>query len=212
MKKMERNVLNKMHNCFYRKNNHNYNPTIISQNCIGGVLYKMLGLQFTSPTINMFIEDENFVKLVENLEHYINVDAKPKVERYIDPIDSDIIYPIIQVDDIELCCLHYSSCAEAVNKWNARRKRVDLNNVYVIANTWNLHNRIDLIERLLNTAYKTIIFSLQKYTYENCINLIGDFWYEDERGIVRPNLTDREKHSFKRYFEDQFDFVTWLNL
>lgn len=44
--------------------------TLISQNCLGGVIYHDFGMPLNSPTINMFIEDENFVKLVEDFERW----------------------------------------------------------------------------------------------------------------------------------------------
>ena len=80
-------------------------------------MYSTLGLEFLSPTINMFIEDENFVKLVENLEYYMSVPATAKQDRYVDPIDNSIVYPKIQIDDIELCCLHYKDCNDAIAAW-----------------------------------------------------------------------------------------------
>lgn len=195
----------------FRKKNHNTDFTLISQNCIGGVIYKNLGLEFRSPTINMFIEDENFVKLVENLEYYMSLEAEALCEKFVDPIDKSFSYPKIKVGDIELCCLHYKSCQEAIDSWERRRKRVNLNNVYVIANSWNLHENEDLIKRLSNLKYKTVIFTYQSYKNEKCIDLTESYWTKDIRNIVRPNLTDRMPYSAYKYFEKKFDFVKWLN-
>ena len=50
------------------------NVSIISSDCIGGFLYHNLGKQFLSPTINMAIPAESFVRLVKNLEHYMAVE------------------------------------------------------------------------------------------------------------------------------------------
>ena len=185
--------------------------TLITQNCVGGVMYSTLGLEFLSPTINMFIEDENFVKLVENLEYYMSVPATAKQDRYVDPIDNSIVYPKIQIDDIELCCLHYKDCNDAIAAWERRRKRVNLENVFVIANTWNMHDNNRLIERITKTKYKTVIFTDGNYPFKECIKLKGDFWTKDKRGIIRPNLTDYDKYTGYKYYEEQFDFVDWLN-
>lgn len=195
----------------YRKQNKNKDFTIISQNCVGGVIYADLDLEFKTPTINMFIEDENFVKLVENFEYYMQIEAVPKCECYIDPIDNKIRYPKIAIGDIELCCIHYKNCQEAIEAWERRKKRVNYNNIYVIANTWNLHENAELVQRLCNTKYKTIIFTTQDYDEQQCYKLPGNSWETDCRGIVRPNLTDYPKGSFNRYFEEFFDFVDWLN-
>lgn len=195
----------------FQKKNKNTDFTLISQNCIGGVIYSDLGLEFKSPTINMFIEDENFVKLVENLEYYMSIKPIAKYEKYVDPIDPNIVYPVISVDDVELCCLHYKSCADAIDAWERRRKRVNLNNVYVIANSWNLHENEELIKRLSNTKYKTVIFTYKSYKNDKCIDLDEDYWRKDKRNILRPNLTDRMPSSAYKYFEKKFDFVKWLN-
>lgn len=195
----------------FRKRNHNTDFTLISQNCVGGVIYADLGLEFRSPTINMFIEDENFVKLCENLEYYMSLKAESLYEQFLDPIDSSIVYPKIKVGDIELCCLHYRSCKEAVDAWERRRKRVNLSNVYVIANSWNLHENEEWIMRLSNLKYKTVIFTYQSFKTDKCIDLNEDYWQKDEHNIVRPNLTDRMPLSVYKYFEKKFDFVEWLN-
>ncbi len=195
----------------FRKKNKNKDFTLISQNCIGGVIYSDLGLEFKSPTINMFIEDENFVKLVENLEYYMSVEAEALCERFVDPIDNSIVYPKIKIRDIEVCCLHYKNCEQAIDAWERRRKRVNLNNVYVIGNSWNLHENEELIKRLSNTKYKTVIFTYHSYSNDKCIQLTEKYWFKDKRNVVRPNLTDRMPYSVYKYFEKKFDFVRWLN-
>lgn len=194
------------------KLNKNRSFTIIAQNCIGGVIYNDLKLPFTSPTINMFIEDLNFIKLVENLEHYMSIRPVPITDNYIDPIDNSIHYPKIRIDDIEVCCLHYKSCAEAIDSWIRRAKRVNFDNVYVIGNSWNMHQNEELIRRLCqNDKYKTICVTYGNFDIPNCVQLPGDYWALDNRGIVRPNITDYMPHSYKKYFEKFFDFVGWLN-
>ena len=195
----------------YRRNNKNRDFTLICQNCLGGGIYSMLGLPFISPTINMFIEDEHFVKLAEDPVHYLSLPAEPYIEAYRDPAAPSVVYPKIRVGDIELCCLHYKSCAEAVDAWERRRKRANLNNIYVIGNSWNLHEREDLIRRVVSCGYPSLVFTFREMNIPGCMALPGGFWQCDERGIVRPNITDDKPGSLKKYFEDFFDFVSWLN-
>lgn len=209
-KKLQRKRIDICNN--FRKENHNIDFTLISQNCIGGVIYSNLDIPFLSPTINLFIEDENFVKLVENPEYYFNIEAKPLIEKYTDSVDSSISYPKIVVDDVEICCLHYKNCKEAIEAWERRRKRINFDNIYVIGNSWNLHGNLELIQRLSNINYPTVIFTLPSEAInEKCIPLQGDFWRLDERGIVRPNITDLIPGEAYKYFEKMFDFVGWLN-
>lgn len=60
--------------------------------------------------------------------------------------------------------------------------------------------------------YPTVIFTLAGEKYNNkCVELPGVFWKLDNRGIVRPNITDINPKTGYRYFEEFFDFITWLN-
>lgn len=54
--------------------------SIISQQCIGGGIYHDMGMQFLSPTINLYFEAKDFIKFVENLKHYMNVEIDVKEE------------------------------------------------------------------------------------------------------------------------------------
>lgn len=195
----------------YRRRLNNPNVTIVSQNCLAGVIYKQLGIEFKSPTINGFFEDENFIKLAYDFSKYMEYDAEPLIDRYVDPIDSSIVYPKIKIHDIEFCALHYDSSEDAVSAWNRRKKRVCLDNICVIGNTWNLHNDKDLIKKLVNCPHKTIVFSTIDLPYDNCLKLPGNIWKVDERGIVRPNITDDILGTSYKYFEKFFDYVEWLN-
>ena len=201
----------KLHRKIMQKRNKNMDFTIIAQNCIGGVIYSDLGLQFLSPTINMFIEDKNFVKLVENLEYYLSISAEPLTEKYIDPVDNSITYPKIKIKDIEICCLHYKDCKEAIDAWERRKKRVNLNNVFVIGNSWNMHGNIELMQKICNSSYKSVLFSNIELDVNNCVYLKDDFWKLDKRGIIRPNITDFKPNSYRRYYEEYFDVVSWIN-
>lgn len=205
-------LLRKARHMSYRLRNRNRDFTLISQNCVGGVIYSSLGLEFCSPTINMFIPGDSFVKLVDRPEHYFSVTPTPVCDEYVDPIDPSIRYPIIAVDDVQLHCLHSHSCAEAISDWERRKKRINLSNVFVIANTWNFRGCEDQIKNLLSCRYPTVIFTNeQHYHGEQFIVLEESFWQLDQRGILRPNITDFMPHSHKRYFEEKFDFVRWLN-
>jgi uncharacterized protein (DUF1919 family) len=212
LKSIQNKMMRKLYCNKVQMMNKNHDFTIIAQNCIGGVIYNNLGLEFKSPTINMFIEDENFIKLVGNLEHYLQVEPQPVTDCFIDPIDSDISYPKICVDDVEICCLHYKDCNEAIEAWEKRCKRVNFENIYVIGNSWNMHSKKELVEELLRVSkYKTVVFTTEKYQDERCIQLPGTVWNLDERGIVRPNITDEIPGSYMKYFETFFDYISWIN-
>lgn len=196
-------------NAKYRIFIKNKNFTLIAQNCVGGVIYSFLGLEFKSPTINMFIEDMNFVKLVKNPSHYLSIDAKPYNERFQDPIDNTIVYPQIIIDDVVVTCLHYKNCTEAVEAWNRRRQRVNLDNIYVIGNSWNMHEDYNLVSMVANLE-NAVVFTYKPYEHRNCVHLKGDFWKLDKRSIIRPNITDSVPNSGLKYFELNLDLISFF--
>lgn len=49
----------------------NTTPTFLCPNCIGGILFHDLGLQFRSPTVNLMMLQTDFVKFVLNMEYYL---------------------------------------------------------------------------------------------------------------------------------------------
>lgn len=100
------------------------NVTIISQNCIGGVLYHDMGMQFASPTIDLFFSCPDFVRFVQALDYYLR----------LEPVMSwGEAYPVGKLDDITIHFMHYNTCAEAKSAWQRRKQRVDLGRVLVLS-------------------------------------------------------------------------------
>lgn len=97
--------------------------TIISQNCIGGVIYNFYGMKFCSPLINMYIEADDFVKLVNNQSYYLNLDPV---------LIDDARYPLCALGDIKLHCLHYKSYNDVLEKWKARKARINWDKTLII--------------------------------------------------------------------------------
>ena len=48
--------------------------SIVTNNCIGGFIYKKYGCKFLSPTINLQMSPNDFVKFCQNLDLYLNED------------------------------------------------------------------------------------------------------------------------------------------
>lgn len=98
--------------------------SIISQNCIGGVCYHDIGMQFLSPTINLFIKEPDFVRFALNLRHYMECELEMRWEEE---------YPVGRLDDIEIYFMHYETCKEAKEQWNRRKQRVNWNKIIVLS-------------------------------------------------------------------------------
>ena len=119
-------ILNKLFefNCRRRLKNDNF--SIICSTCIGGVIYHRLGLQFLSPTINLWINQKDFIKFISNLEFYINKELvffKHEVYNY----------PVATLaNDVTIYFNHAKNEEEARELWNKRRSRINFNNLYII--------------------------------------------------------------------------------
>lgn len=111
-----------------RKKVHAEDVTILSQNCIGGVFYHDMGMQFLSPTINLFMMEPDFVNFVLDLEHYLHCELR---------IQWGESYPIGELDDIRIHFMHYETCQEAKQAWERRVKRIRHDRIVVVATDRN---------------------------------------------------------------------------
>ena len=119
--------------------------SIIANNCWGGTAYHALGLQFLSPFINMFEYDEDYLRLLKNLDSYLEL--KPEFVRngYNPILERD--YPICKLDDIELHFNHYINMEEVEKKWYERLTRLNWDNLFVMMATQDPKS-LEIFDRL----------------------------------------------------------------
>lgn len=158
--------------------------SIISQNCIGGVFCHDMGMEFLSPTVNLYFSGSDFVKFVLNMKYYVNLELKMKWEEE---------YPVGLLDDVKIYFMHYQTCSEAKESWDKRKQRILWDKIIVLTTdmegfdeeTYNQWTRINY-PKILFTATKreekgTIFFS--KYKSEGKVkDLIPkrEFYKEDK--------------------------------
>ncbi len=123
--------------------------TIISQNCIGGVLYHDMEKQFLSPTIDLFFFAEDFIRFVADLPRYLGAELKL---RWGDN------YPIGTLDDVTIHFMHYATCQEAKDAWQRRCKRVNLERVLVLSTDRNGFTP-EVYEKWKQLPYKKLLFT-----------------------------------------------------
>lgn len=210
IKKIKKKINNKREKRYLkslRKRNHNLNPTIVSNNCIAGVIYHNLGLKFNSPTINLFIKGEEYLEFVKNFKYYSDCEIK-EVE------DNSAGYPVgklIAKDknhrDIHIYFQHYSSFSEAKSKWIERYSRVNWNNIYYI---WEFYDTFYDIKLMYNfdklELDNKIILSHKKY--DGLMNCCEITCYTNDKPIAQ--ILSYKGISGKRYLEE-FDYVEFLN-
>ena len=189
-----------------RKRLKNQNPTIITSDCVGGIVYHDLNLPFTSPTINMRIESPDFIIFLEHLREFINITP----EKVIAP---EITHPVgeLKYKDLKVTLhfVHYKTFEEALQKWEERKKRINFDNIFVI---WQVANKYgpskELLERFLKINYNKVLITGKKCSANNK-EIVKLKFYENPPAWTILSYK-RELISNKRYL-NKFDFVTFLN-
>ena len=143
--------------------------TIISSNCLGGVISHKLGLKFMSPTVNLFIEPSSFVKFCKNLPFYFE---QPLVEKQWAGS-----YPIALCNDIEIHGSHYRNFSELKDKWNERKRRVNFDNLFIF-----------MIERD-GCTYEDIL-EFDKLSYKNKVVFVSKEMPEIKSAIHIPKANE----------------------
>lgn len=109
--------------------------SILSINCFGGMCYHRFGLPFLSPTINMFTNDEDFIKFLK--DPMKNVKAEIKYMRTERNEGLQIDYPVYKIGDTEWRMNHYGDANLAFRKWCERGFRINWFNVLAVMHTKN---------------------------------------------------------------------------
>ena len=140
--------------------------TIISNNCFGGIIYRNNHLPYLTPTAGLFIMPADFIKFINNLKYYLNIEPieidiqNSKHHDYLEKINYNGV--IGKIEDIELMFLHYSDFDEAKEKWLRRTKRINFEKIIYKFNDQNnctieelkAFNEFDAKNKILFTAKK----------------------------------------------------------
>lgn len=174
--------------------------SIISSNCIGGLISSDLGISYKSPTVGLFFNAPCFIKFCENIEYYLKLDLEfishSKYKEY-----QNVNYPIGLLDDVEIHFLHYSTDVEAQKKWEKRKKRVNFNNIYFIMTDRDSFSD-ELAHRFNSIPYKNkILFSSSEREIESNI-FCSEFFSLSCVPSDFPTYRSYEKY---------FNVVSWLN-
>lgn len=109
------------------------NPvTILSDDCWGGYVYNLLGLQFNSPTINIAWRKDSYIRFVKNLDYCLEQPLLMLREGNLRNNE----YPIgilrgREAEEIVVDFVHCASFEEAKRQWDRRKARVNRNKLFV---------------------------------------------------------------------------------
>ena len=102
----------------------NHEMSVIASNCNGALILHDLGEQFRSPFVNLYLEPTDFVKYLQNMTAYNQIE--------LGFITTDKPYPVGQLSDITIHFMHYHSEQEAKAKWKERLQRLNLDNLFIM--------------------------------------------------------------------------------
>lgn len=145
-------------------------PTIFANNCWGGVVYNRLGLEFSSPLVNMYESDEDYIKFLKNPKKYLDAPLLLEQEIYSEYVNGS--FPVCSCDDILLYFNHYNSFEAANAYWEKRKKRINWNNLLVMLSTENEKSALEFStlpyeKKICFVPFETKIKSLFHVDFRN---------------------------------------------
>ena len=188
-----------------RKNLVNKDFTLITNNCIGGIIYNDLGLKFNSPTVNMAIPMPDFVRFLQNPQKYLEAEVLDCGYSYKGKKND---YPIARINDMYLWGIHYKSFDELKSKWNERKKRINPNNLFIIGQYID-ECTDETAHDFFKLPYKNKIFLTSGYFDDPCaVHIDVNKLYEKNNVPGADVFTDTKG---TRFYYKHFDFVSWFN-
>lgn len=134
--------------------------SLISMNCIGGIVYHDCKARFLSPTIDLYFTPGDFLRFVRGLDYYLG--RTPVIEM-------GDKFPIGTLGDIKIYFMHYQSVEEALRKWEARKNRINKDKIFVIMIERDGFSKEDF-EAFQELQYPKLLFTKTKeYEYENSL-------------------------------------------
>ena len=172
-------------------------PTIISNDCSDGMIYRALGLPLLSPTVNSNISLIDMIKIANNPEEYFSVDMHFSHWSQ----ESGIVHPVGTIKDVYINFAHENDADQAMSFWNGLRKYVNTDNmIFVFEDTDGADSvtySYDIIKEFLEIKQKRL------YATGRSI------WMNGEGGVVYvPHCHFRERGIV---IENWLDLVGWFN-
>jgi uncharacterized protein (DUF1919 family) len=171
--------------------------SVISNNCIGGVICKDLGIRHNSPTTNLFLFFPDYLAFLRDLSGYLAADlVEANASKY-----GGFTYPIGLLKDLEIHFPHDTEFSDAKHRWNRRRRRFSKRHLYVVGCYRDLCTD-DLVEQFSQLPYRKVFFSHRPFPHLKDVVFFPEYTAEDQLPDLIPN------REWNRYFRP----ASWLNL
>ena len=183
-----------------RKSLKNTDVTFLCPNCIGGILFHDLGIQFKSPTVNLMMTQVDFIKFILNMDYYLE-------QNFVFYDDSNYSCPCAKLDDIVVHFTHYADENIAVEKWSSRVLRMNKDNIFVFLTERDgiTKEQIAMLRRL--NVRGLVVFTSNNYPDIEYAVHIPKYEQQGEVGNILKKSIVNGKREYERYF----DFVKWFN-
>ena len=177
--------------------------SIICTNCIGGVMYHDLGLEFLTPTVNLTISMPDLVKMAGDLKWYM--------EQPLTEVKSEHPYPIALLGEgeraVQVNFLHYDTFRDAAEKWEERKRKINYDRI-VLMGAEKDGCDYETLRRFDRLPYPNkIVFTHIPYPEFSSARYIPGFENQPEIGT----LTNFKPQFRQRRYIDGFDYVSFLN-
>lgn len=188
-----------------RKEIENDNPSFLCPNCIGGILFHDLGLKFNSPTVNLSLDQKDFIKFVLNYDEYMSGEFEFFDKKEFSCPCAHLKYE--GGEPIVINFTHYETPEIALDKWYKRAERLDKNNLFIFLQERDGVTKEDIMSLKDIDAKGLVVFTANKYEdIPYCVHIPK---YEPDGEV--GNILKRSYIDDSREYEKYFDFVKWFN-
>lgn len=179
----------------WKKRIQNRNFSLICSTCVGGIIYHDLGMEFFSPTINMYMSNLDFIKFACRLRYYCSIEPVF--------IETEHAFPVAQLDDIVLYFNHSKTEENAAKDWDRRKRRINYDNLYLIF-YYREGYTLEQIREIEAATYKKVaVLTHKPLDLDYAVYMRGN-------GDPEQNFLEKDIFGI-RSIEKEWDFVSWLN-
>lgn len=174
------------------------NITIISNNCCDMLVYDALGIWPRSPFVGSGISQEDFLRIAQNLDYYLEQKLEFKGFAYRGlSLDPQAIYPVGKLGDITIYFRHCSDWLTAESLWKSQIKKINKEAIYWIFSDFQEVLKYSILKKFSQLKINKCIFLTKSMYNLSSVNYLAP---------GNGNFLDR-----KTVIEEWFDLVGWIN-
>ena len=143
--------------------------SILSDGWWAGLAYHQFGLPALSPTVGMYTSEENFINFLPEARWHLKKDLHFERTEY--NADFGINFPVFWLDGTQWFMNSYKSDADALEAWNARKDKINWDNVLVTMHTSSCRIRKKLVSCLLKRTSSRAFICVPNCAAEICCGL-----------------------------------------